>query len=73
MGDLPGSQNRLTICRLRANRYAIANPNWREFTSGCGTRSFVLVVAGLVPATPIVLAQCLGVRRRRDKPRHDGR
>jgi hypothetical protein len=29
------------------------------------------VVAGLVPATPIVLARCLHVRGRRDKPGDD--
>jgi hypothetical protein len=29
------------------------------------------VVAGFVPATPIILALCFGVRRRRDKPGDD--
>jgi hypothetical protein len=29
------------------------------------------VVAGLVPATPIILALCLNVRGRRDKPGDD--
>jgi len=27
-----------------------------------------LVVAGLVPATPIIIAMCLPIRGRRDKP-----
>jgi len=48
--------------RLTTGGFRSGWSNWRLFP----------VVAGLVPATPIILALCLSVRGRRDKPGDDG-